>query len=91
MDCRIPYDLAALLCDALQSILLLSVPQFPHVVVKNTGWYIQRRDKDKLQRKPTLGTRFHARSWSKSPPLLLCCGVRAVQGCAQHPAVPTVP
>lgn len=35
MDCRIPCDLFALLHDTLQSILLISVPQFPHVVVKN--------------------------------------------------------
>ena len=38
MDCRIPCDLAALLHDALQSILLTSVPQVPHMMVKNTGW-----------------------------------------------------
>lgn len=78
MDCRIPCDHVALLHDALQSILLISVPQFPHVMVKNTGWQIQRCDNDKSQRKPTLGTRFHARSCSSHkipiPHELLCPG-----------------
>ena len=34
MDCRIPSDLAALLHDVLQSILLMCAPQFPQVMVK---------------------------------------------------------